>query len=94
LVFILLSRPEDYLSIYQLGEKIKIDGSYKSGSGTIVRDAVSLSVLTSQEIHLINIRAKREKPDLRDQHLKGVEACSQICQGKLKGAKIGSREIP
>jgi len=46
LVFILLSRPEDYLSIYQLGEKIKIDGSYKSGSGTIVRDAVSLSVLT------------------------------------------------
>ena len=72
---------------------IEIDGSQKSGSGTIVRDAVSLSVLTGQELHLRNIRAKRDKPGLRPQHLRGVEACSQICQGKLEGAKVGSREI-
>jgi len=72
---------------------VEIDGSEKSGSGTIVRDAVSLSVLTGQEIHLKNIRAKRDKPGLRPQHLKGVEACSQICQGELEGAEVGSREI-
>ncbi|MCD6231593.1 RNA 3'-phosphate cyclase [Candidatus Aerophobetes bacterium] len=72
---------------------MEIDGSYKSGSGTIVRDAVSFSVLTSQEIHLINIRAKREKPGLRRQHLKGMEACQQICQGKSEGAKVGAREV-
>jgi len=72
---------------------IKIDGSQKSGSGTIVRDAVSLSVLTCQELHLTNIRAKRKKPGLRPQHLKGVEACSQICQGKLEKARVGSEEI-
>ena len=72
---------------------IEIDGSQKSGSGTIVRDAVSFSVLTSEEIHLINIRAKRKKPGLRPQHLKGVESCRQICEGKLEGATIGSREI-
>jgi len=71
---------------------VEIDGSEKSGSGTIVRDAISLSVLTYQEIHLRNIRAKREKPGLRPQHLKGVEACSQVCQGKIEGAKVGSRE--
>jgi RNA 3'-terminal phosphate cyclase (ATP) len=44
---------------------IEIDGSQKSGSGTIVRDAVSLSVLTGQELHLRNFRAKRDRPGLR-----------------------------
>lgn len=72
---------------------IEIDGSQKSGSGTIVRDAVSLSILTGQELYLKNIRERRDKPGLRPQHLKGVEACSQICQGKLEGAKVGSKEI-
>ncbi|MHC4791733.1 MAG: RNA 3'-terminal phosphate cyclase [Planctomycetota bacterium] len=72
---------------------IEVDGAQKSGSGTIVRDAVSLSVLVGQELHVTNIRAKRDKPGLRPQHLRGVEACSQICQGKLEGAKVGSREI-
>jgi len=72
---------------------IVIDGGQKSGSGTIVRDAISLAVLIGQEVHLTNIRARRDKPGLRPQHLKGVEACSQVCQGKLEGAKVGSREI-
>ena len=72
---------------------IEIDGSHKSGSGTIVRDAVSLATLTGQELRLTNIRARRDKPGLRPQHLKGIEACSQICQGKLEGAKVGAREI-
>lgn len=72
---------------------IEIDGGQKSGSGTIVRDAISLAVLIGQEVHLTNIRARRDKPGLRPQHLKGVEACSQVCQGKLEGAKVGSREI-
>ena len=40
---------------------IEIDGAQKSGSGTIVRDAVSLSVLVGQELHVTNIRAKRDK---------------------------------
>ena len=72
---------------------IEINGSQKSGSGTIVRDAVSLATLTGQELHLINIRARRDKPGLRLQHLNGIETCSQICQGKLEGAKVGAMEI-
>ncbi len=72
---------------------IELDGSQKSGSGTIVRDAVSLAALTGRELHLKNIRAKREKPGLRPQHLKGVEACRQLCRGELSGAEAGSKEI-
>ncbi|MEJ2658118.1 MAG: RNA 3'-terminal phosphate cyclase, partial [Desulfobacterales bacterium] len=72
---------------------ITIDGSQKSGSGTIVRDAVPFSVLTGQELFLTNIRANRPKPGLRAQHLRGVEASAHICRGELAEATIGSKEI-
>ncbi len=72
---------------------IYVDGAQKSGSGTIVRFAVGLATLLDEELHLTNIRAKREKPGLRPQHLKAVEALQQICHGSLDGAKIGSKEI-
>jgi len=72
---------------------IELDGSQKSGSGTIVRDALFMAALTGRELHLKNIRARRDKPGLRAQHLKGVEACRQICRGELAGAEAGSSEI-
>ena len=72
---------------------IHIDGAQKSGSGTIVRFAVGLATLLGEELHLTNIRAKREKPGLRPQHLKAVEAVQHICQGTLDGGEIGSKEI-
>jgi RNA 3'-terminal phosphate cyclase (ATP) len=72
---------------------IEIDGSEKSGSGTIVRDAVPFSILMGEEIHLHNIRAKRDKPGLRPQHLKAMEAAAEISEGRLVGGKVGSREI-
>lgn len=72
---------------------ILVDGAQKSGSGTIVRFAVGLATLLSEELRLTNIRAKREKPGLRPQHLKAVEALQQICQGSLDGGGIGSMEI-
>jgi RNA 3'-terminal phosphate cyclase (ATP) len=72
---------------------LEIDGSEHSGSGTIVRDAVPFCILTGQEIHLRNIRAKRDKPGLRPQHLKALEAAASLCGGKLEGGTVGSREI-
>jgi len=72
---------------------IHIDGAQKSGSGTIVRFGVGLATLLGEELHLTNIRAKREKPGLRPQHLKAVEAVQQICRGTLDGGKVSSKEI-
>jgi RNA 3'-terminal phosphate cyclase (ATP) len=72
---------------------IHIDGAQKSGSGTIVRFAVSLATLLGEELHLTNIRARREKPGLRPQHLKAVQAIREICDGSLSGGEIGSSEI-
>jgi RNA 3'-terminal phosphate cyclase (ATP) len=72
---------------------IYVDGAQKSGSGTIVRFAVGLATLLSKELHLTNIRAKRDKPGLRPQHLKAIQALQQICQGTLDGGEVGSKEI-
>ncbi len=72
---------------------IYVDGAQKSGSGTIVRFAVGLATLLGEELHLTNIRAKREKPGLRPQHLKAIQALQQICRGSLNGGEIGSKEI-
>jgi len=72
---------------------IHIDGSRKSGSGTIVRFATGLATLLGEELHLTNIRAKREKPGLRPQHLKALQALQQVCQGTLNGGGVGSKEI-
>lgn len=72
---------------------IYVDGSAKSGSGTIVRYAVALSSLLGEELHINNIRAKRDKPGLRPQHLASVTACAQICHAHVEGAVVNSREI-
>jgi RNA 3'-terminal phosphate cyclase (ATP) len=77
-----------------MGEKMtEIDGGQKSGSGTIVRDAVPYSILMGEGIRLYNIRTKRDKPGLRPQHLKAMEAAAQVCGGFLEGGAVGSKEI-
>jgi RNA 3'-terminal phosphate cyclase (ATP) len=72
---------------------IEIDGREKSGSGTIVRDGVALSILTREGLHLTNIREKRDRPGLRAQHLRALQASAGISEGDLRGAEVGSREI-
>jgi RNA 3'-terminal phosphate cyclase (ATP) len=72
---------------------ITIDGGAKSGSGTIVRYSMALASLLGEEIRIENIRAGRDKPGLRAQHLKVVQACQEMCQGVVGNASVGSKEI-
>lgn len=72
---------------------ITIDGGAKSGSGTIVRHSVALASLLGKEIKIQNIRARRDKPGLRAQHLKVMQACQEICHSVVSGATLGSKEI-
>ncbi len=72
---------------------LRLDGAQRSGSGTIIRTAVTLATLKGEELHIWNIRAKRGKPGLRPQHLQAIRACQEICQGEVEGARVGSREI-
>jgi RNA 3'-terminal phosphate cyclase (ATP) len=72
---------------------LEIDGSIHSGSGTLLRYSVALSTLLRSPLHMTHIRANREKPGLRPQHLQALRACSSLSGGEIQGAEVGSAEI-
>jgi RNA 3'-phosphate cyclase len=72
---------------------IEIDGSQKSGSGTILRLSVALSAITQQPLHITNIRQNRPQSGLKPQHLEAVLTAGKLCNAKIQGATLGSREL-
>lgn len=72
---------------------IEIDGSQKSGSGTILRLSVALAAIINQPLHIYNIRQNRPQPGLKHQHLEAVLAAAKLSNAKLQGATLGSREL-
>ncbi len=74
-------------------EFITIDGSQGEGGGQILRTALSLSAITGTEIALTNIRAGREKPGLKRQHLTCVKAVAEICGTNVSEVGVGSMEL-
>lgn len=72
---------------------LRIDGSTHSGSGTIVRYAAALATVTGVPLLLHNIRAKRDPPGLRPQHLAALRACRDLSRGRLQGDQVNSQEV-
>ncbi len=72
---------------------IIIDGDYGSGGGQILRTAIGLAALTGKACQIEKVRAKRPHPGLREQHLQAIRAVASICEGRLEGAEISSKEV-
>ena len=72
---------------------IEIDGSQKSGSGTILRLSIALAAISQQAIHITNIRQNRPQPGLKHQHLESVLTAAKLCNATVRGATLGSREL-
>ncbi|MFZ8795339.1 MAG: RNA 3'-terminal phosphate cyclase, partial [Acidilobaceae archaeon] len=72
---------------------IEIDGSMGEGGGQILRTALALSAITGRPMRIYSIRAKRDNPGLRPQHLTAVKAMAQICGARVKGAEVGSMTL-
>jgi len=71
----------------------EIDGSQKSGSGTILRLSVALAAATGRPLHIYNIRQNRPQPGLKPQHLEAVLTAAKLCNAEIKGAVLNSREL-
>lgn len=71
----------------------ELDGGSYSGSGTIVRQAVSLAALTGTDIRITNIRSRRPQPGLRPQHTWVVEAIRGLVAGEAEGNDVGSSTL-
>jgi RNA 3'-terminal phosphate cyclase (ATP) len=78
-----------------LGEAplFEIDGSQKSGSGTILRLAVALAAATGEPLTIFNIRQNRPQRGLKPQHLEAVLTAAKLCSAEVKGATLGSKEL-
>jgi RNA 3'-terminal phosphate cyclase len=72
---------------------LTIDGSTGEGGGQVLRTALSLAVILSQPIQIINIRAGRKQPGLRPQHVQAVRAAAALCNARLEGAHEHSRDL-
>lgn len=72
---------------------IQIDGSFGEGGGQILRTALALSCLTGKPFEIHRIRANRQKPGLRPQHLQCVMAARQIAGAQVTGAEVGSSHV-
>jgi RNA 3'-phosphate cyclase len=72
---------------------IEIDGSHGEGGGQILRTAVSLSAVTMEPVRVVNIRAGRPTPGLKNQHVAGIEVTGRLVNANIKGLRVGSTTI-
>ncbi len=71
----------------------EIDGSQKSGSGTILRLAIALAAIRGKPLHITHIRQNRPQPGLKPQHLESVLTAAKLCSADLEGAQLNSGEL-
>jgi RNA 3'-terminal phosphate cyclase (ATP) len=72
---------------------VELDGSHGEGGGQILRTSLTLSLLTGKPFRLRNVRAGRDKPGLRPQHLMAVRAAAKIGGAQVRGASVGSSDL-
>ena len=73
--------------------ELLIDGSVGEGGGQVFRTSLTLSLLTNRPCRIINIRAKRPSPGLKNQHLTSLQAACRISNAVVEGNSIGSQEV-
>lgn len=72
---------------------LTIDGSFGEGGGQIIRSSLALSLITGKPFRIYNVRARRDKPGLKPQHLTAVRAAAEIGAASVEGAAVGSSDF-
>ena len=72
---------------------VRVDGSKGEGGGQILRTAVAFSAIQRRPVRISSIRAGREVPGLRRQHISALRVIAKVFGGELEGATEGSSEV-
>ncbi|MBX6312798.1 MAG: RNA 3'-terminal phosphate cyclase [Isosphaeraceae bacterium] len=72
---------------------VTLDGSHGEGGGQILRTGLTLALLTGRPFQMIKIRAHRDRPGLRPQHLTAVQAAARLGEAEVEGAAVGSSTL-
>src|SRR3954451_3045345 len=72
---------------------LTIDGSFGEGGGQIIRSSLALSLITGKAFRVYNVRAGRDKPGLKPQHLTAVRAAAEVGGAQVDGVGVGSSEF-
>jgi len=72
---------------------VELEGSEGEGGGQILRSALSASLITGRPFRISRIRAHRDPPGLRPQHLACVRGAEAISHSRSEGAQVGSEEL-
>ena len=72
---------------------IEIDGSSGEGGGQVVRGALALSLGTGRAFRVDAIRARRDRPGLRPQHVAAARLAAAMSGAEVEGLEVGSRTM-
>ena len=76
-----------------MDEKVTINGSQGEGGGQMLRTSLSLGATYGIPFEMVNIRANREKPGLKRQHLTCAKAVAEVCGAELTDVGVGSMSL-
>jgi RNA 3'-terminal phosphate cyclase (ATP) len=72
---------------------LTIDGSIGEGGGQVLRSTITISSIIKKPVKIINIRAKRNNPGLRQQHLTAIKILSRLFNFHIENAVLGAEWI-
>lgn len=72
---------------------VRVDGSTGEGGGQVVRTSLALAAVTDERLVIENVRANRDEPGLKAQHLACVRALAALTDANVEGDERGSDRV-